>query len=524
LSRWVVVRSQAARFAAGAEKRLRAAVVVLAAGLFSFPSYAALQALGLPTLACATGVAALCAAGGWVSYQRLPNSLETSWHEHRRAWYLGAAAAIGAALLLSRLSMFMVDPSVREASTLPKSDFLTHHSCYTAYFEAARSVDTASNIYDPELYRPGGEARSIDGFQVDLYEYPPPFLLAPRLMAALASGFVDQRVIWFWAQLCLLAGAAFGLSAWAGRGRVTAPALLVPTLLLALPVRMTLQIGNFQPAAFALSILGMLAFERRRRWLGGALLAFPLLAKVFPGVLLVYLLVRRRYRDLAAVCVFALAYAVLAFGSFGRAPFESFLSFQLPRLESGEAFPLLKLPYFALINHSFSGVIVKLGMVGVPHMSFGVAAAVGWAYSLGLLALAVALSRRSLGRIDQARLWLVLLGLAALRSPFVPQAYAVLAPLWLCTWIPAGPKLRPWSVGALLVAWEVLNLSIPPDLSERLGLGLAGALTAIPQLCHFGVLAVTVGLLARRAEVAPAGVAEVARRSPARPAPAASAG
>jgi hypothetical protein len=72
--------------------------------------------------------------------------------------------------------------------------------------------------------------------------------------------------------------------------------LLMPLLLAHPAVVATLQVGNFHLAAVALCLLCWVALERRRDGLAGGLLAAATLAKIFPGLLGVVLLVQGRWR------------------------------------------------------------------------------------------------------------------------------------------------------------------------------------------------------------------------------------
>ena len=58
----------------------------------------------------------------------------------------------------------------------------------------------------------------------------------------------------------------------------------------------TFQAGNVQMATIALTLLAMSCFERRLHALGGALLALAIAAKLYPGVFVLYLLLRRDWR------------------------------------------------------------------------------------------------------------------------------------------------------------------------------------------------------------------------------------
>jgi len=105
-------------------------------------------------------------------------------------------AAVLALVLISRLTVFMIDPARTGYSTVPSSDFEVRHSCLTAYFVAADVVRRTPNVYDTTLYAAPDDdptkprkPQTMGIFRVDQYEYPPPFLLAPRALSAVAPGF-----------------------------------------------------------------------------------------------------------------------------------------------------------------------------------------------------------------------------------------------------------------------------------------------------------------------------------------------
>src|SRR5262245_40696536 len=114
------------------------------------------------------------------------------------------AAAALAVVALSRATVFMIDSTKTTYSTVPSSDWELRHSCLTAYFVAADLVRGYPNVYDESLYAaPGGDPtrprkpQMLGMFRVDQYEYPPPFLLAPRALSWAAPGFLRLRALWF---------------------------------------------------------------------------------------------------------------------------------------------------------------------------------------------------------------------------------------------------------------------------------------------------------------------------------------
>ncbi len=253
----------------------------------------------------------------------------------------------------------------------------------------------------------------------------------------------------------------------------------------ALPAANMLQKGNVQALVIAMAVASMLLFERRRFAAGGALLAFATLSKLFPGVLLLYLLVRRKWHALAWTSAWSAVFVAATMIDIGWAPFATFFD-HLPALLSGEAFPAFRQPAAIAINYSLPGIAFKLGLFGVPGMGFGVAKIIGWLYSVVLILVTVVVALREPREGREPLLWLAILILATLRSPFLPQAYASFPSLWLMALLPAVCPTGRTLLLALL-AWASLNIFIPVD--SGLDAGLVAALSSLPQAVTIGVAA-----------------------------------
>ena len=65
-------------------------------------------------------------------------------------------------------------------------------------------------------------------------------------------------------------------------------------------------------AMIALSALAMYCFDRRAYALGGALLAFAILGKLYPGVFVLYLLLRGEWRAVAWTAVFGVVLVAIS--------------------------------------------------------------------------------------------------------------------------------------------------------------------------------------------------------------------
>jgi hypothetical protein len=436
--------------------------------------------------------------------RRLPSELDEglgSGHKLVAAWAIMCALAVGQT---ARLSVFMADDAHTEQSALPVSPFITNHSCYTAYYEAGRLLPEVPNVYEPTLYRAGREWRRIGRFGVDHYEYPPPFLLLPRVLSFLGRDFFAQRAVWFLVQFAVAAAAvvAFGLRmvrSTAG-GRFV---LFAPVLLLMLPVRLTLQTGNYQIVAIALCLLAFAAFDAERDALGGALLGFAIDTKLFPALLVVLLLAQRRYRAAAWSVAMSGAIAGASYLVLGAPSYESFVSFQLPRLANGDAFPMLKafLPA-VMINHSVYGVVVKGIHLGVAGLDFRVASIVAWLYTVVAVALVVVVGRRGSPRDPVPVLFC--LALAALRSPFLPQEYAEFVPMLLLLVMAARAGHTPTRGALLGVAAVALGVVVPLDwIRPHDPAPMVAAL--VPQIAGIAVLVAAYLTVPRKAGPARAG-------------------
>lgn len=422
---------------------------------------------------------------------RVPARLDELARAHRLAAVVWTVLSVAGAANFLRVSYFMVDPGATAATSAPWDEFSLHHNCLTAYYRAA-VLDRAgtSNVYEPTLYFGRDEdppsAGMIGTFNVDPYEYPPPFLVPARAALVVSDDFLAWRAAWFGLEALLLLGVLVALAAWIGGDAGIHSLVLAPAVLFSIPVVLTLQMGNFQLAAMAIAVLGLLSIERGRDVLGGSLLAAITVLKIFPGLLLVYLLARHRWRAAAAMVVASLAMILLTAMLLGIEPFRAFLTFQLPRMSDGSAFPWLEgfVPAIA-VNHSIFGIVIKLRAAGVPGMTFGLASKIAWGYSLVAVAVAWIVGRSGVrDRAGEALVWLGLLQVATLRSPFAPDVYAVLAPTWIIALL--LPRVRTSARVALAVAWLALGAAIFVFSVDRpMGDGVRLVLASVPQAIGF---------------------------------------
>jgi hypothetical protein len=354
--------------------------------------------------------------------------------------------------------------------------FYLRHNCYTAYAVAGLlATQRAENVYDPSQYRDPVEESEIhrrigESLTVDRYQYPPPFLLLPRLLRWLTGDFFKTRSLWFAINILAFTLTAVAFARWVARDEFGPVWLVWPAVLAAWVVRGTLQVGNVHLLVITLSLAGMLALESRRHALGGALLGFTIASKLFPGILLAYLVVRRSWRAVAWTVSWTIAYAAATLLLFGTRPYSAFLTYHLPRLASGDAFEFARERIRPLtLNGSVMGLPFKLDKLDwLSGLDPGLVAHVmTWLYTVGMLVAIVVLGARHLRspadgpeRIDLVRVWIVILILGQMRSPFLPL-YGNIALLWLLPLLLPRRRPAPVLVVGFALLWLVFATVVP---------------------------------------------------------------
>jgi alpha-1,2-mannosyltransferase len=379
-------------------------------------------------------------------------------------------ATVVALVQLARLAVFIIFPAQFGYSYIPSSDWEVRHSCFTAYYFAAQKAQEVPDIYNNALYSlPNDDPKlprkpqMMGPFRVDVFEYPPPFLLAPRAVTAAAPDFFKARMVWFALNGALVLIAMIIVARFLGRTAGTRALLLAPLVWCALPFIGTLQKGNIQLTIIAMSMIAMVFFAIKRFISGGAFLAYAIASKLYPGVLVVYLIARRQWRAVIWTAMIGLVIAALTVVLFGLQPYIAFLH-HLPAIFGGEAFPAFRNPSAMAINFSVPGIIFKLKLFGIPNMDFAASKLIGWIYTLLVMTLLFVVAQKSVqNKNDHPLVWMSVLILATLRSPFLPQAYAGFPPLWLLTIIGATHPATSRTLALLLAAWLGLNVMIPMD-------------------------------------------------------------
>lgn len=423
----------------------------------------------------------------------LPATLADDRASRRFLLVLWVALSLFVSFRLTAMSIFMLDAQkVQYAvnSTIhtlwtvsnPETRKPTHN-CFTAGAIAAHlAAQNVENVYQRNHYFVAPEEGSAfrktigDTFKIDPYQYPPTFLILPRLILAIGPDFFQARTYWFVLNVLVCGAAVAVLITWLGGHEFNAYWLTWPLMLAAPAMLQTLQMGNVHFFVVALSVLAMVAFEKERNWLGGALLGFAIGTKIFPGVLLVYLLMTRRWSAVLWTGVAMVALCVTVLVLFGVQPLDSFVNYQLPRLASGEAFDFMR-KTGGLSVMSIPYKMEKLGVLANMDPA-RVAAIITWMYTglLGIVVSVVGTRHRPRGgskeaggrpgpsRLALAQIWLVLLILAQLRSPVLPWGYSNVAVLWLLSLAIVSGEGWSWRKGLLLLGWLVFAVNVPGSL------------------------------------------------------------
>ena len=458
---------------------LTARALTVAVGLLLLGPPLTVGAIGVGLAPAVAWIVPVMAAGVAVLSGRVPRLPLHLARRHPAAAAIWVASLAVAVTFSVRTSLFAHYPDAPRFSVAAGDRFREEHLCMTAYAEAARLLGVAGvNVYDPELYRPGGVPRRIGRFTVDYYHYPPPFLLLPAALRGLVPDFFDFRRVWFAAQTTAVVGLWLGIAWWVGgaTGPRFALAGVVP---MALPVTWAaIQVGNVQTTVIAVALAGAMAVASGRSATGATLLTAAALGKIFPGVLLAHVLAWHRRRVAAWVIASGFGILGLTAALFGIDIFRAFLFGELPRMLSGDAFSQTELPWTAAVNQSIYGVTVKLRQLGVDALDreTGKMVTRGLVGLLGLAVVAVGwqVVRTASLDGDEARLATLaiafgFLNLASFISPFVGGAYGAVYTIWLAALVavstfPGTIRVGFAVAGALLFVANALASSPRPGV------------------------------------------------------------
>jgi len=440
----------------------RAAVGAAVAGLAGALALVAIHGTtaAVPALAVPIAAAGACALGAWFA-TRLPEAWDDAAPRRRFAWIALGAVAL---LQVGRLATYVSAPD-SDWFLSTRHPFYAKHECLPAYvFGAELALRGDPNLYDaahyPGLTRDAAPHSDVVGMAPeDPYQYPPQFLLLPALALGLTDDYGAIRSVWFGLNATLCIGALLVLASWVGGRAGRVAGLMTPAVLFSFPALHDLQYGQFHFAAVALAVLGMVALQRERVRLGGALLASAILAKLFPALLLVPLAIRRRWSALGWTAAAGAAATLATLALVGTAPFTAFAVHHVPRLGDGSAFAFGEAwpevsDLLVAGNQGARGVVHKLAALGLVDggPEFARAASLGFAALLLAAAAAVGVFGRGASRHQRALQWLGLLSLGSLLSAGAWADYVPLTAVWALAFLAPLAGGRPWMQAALAIS------------------------------------------------------------------------
>lgn len=405
----------------------------------------------------------------WLA-SRLPSWLDGTAPRYPIRSLLWGLLAIVMIVQTARLSSWVADPT-EEFWITTTHPLFAGHLCMNAYVYAADlNRQGVKNVYDQSYYpglNPDAEVRTtIKNFHPeDPYQYPPQFLILPRLAIALTSDFDLIKIFWL-----LLQGLIFWFVLWTAArylegesGKIAI--LLIPLIWISFPVLSNLQYGQFHMMSLMMAIAAMIWFARGQHALGGASLAFALWSKLAPGILLAYLIGQKRWKEVGWTLGFCVVYTIVALVVIGVDPFVSFVTYQLPNLQDGSAFAFAEVwPDFRDLiiagNQSPFALISKLDALGVPGMTVGLAQITHLFYTLTVTVIAFLAGRFQVRKGMDIVIWLALLNLAGMVSKGAWGDYIPIGTIWLLTFVVKDMIETPAQKVAMVVMWVFMFLSL----------------------------------------------------------------
>jgi alpha-1,2-mannosyltransferase len=214
---------------------------------------------------------------------------------------------------------------------------------FASYYYA---VQVAADGGDPYANRALAQRASADGIRrgVNPYFYPPPFLLTMSWALPLSLPvaykcmlFLNEALLFGCVGLCV---GAFGVAPWA----------MALVLAFYSPIPDNAWMGQANLLALLPALAG-LAIAPRRPIAGGALVGVAAMLKMSPALFLLYWVLRRQWRPIAAAVATAVVLSVAALPLVGIGPTLRFYTEVLPGFSAGD-YHGLSVPISLPANHS----------------------------------------------------------------------------------------------------------------------------------------------------------------------------
>jgi Glycosyltransferase family 87 len=235
---------------------------------------------------------------------------------------------------------------------------------WVSTFEQQHARDFATYYYAVQVGGSGGDpysrselalAARADGFRTGVHPflYAPPFLLGMGWVTRLA--LPDAFHLWFWLDELVAIGSALVLLRWWAPLSPSAAWIIAVlfALLNAVPNNHAMGQANF--LGLALALAGLWQTDRGRPVVGGALMGAACMLKMSPALFVVWWLVRREWRAVAAALGAAILLSIASLPWAGPEVQLRFYRDVLPSFSSG----------------AYNGLSVSIGLFGnhsVPNL------------------------------------------------------------------------------------------------------------------------------------------------------------
>ena len=347
---------------------------------------------------------------------------------------------------------------------------------FNAYYLASQAWQAGESIYRPNVTTAIQHA----------YLYPP--LLAQLTAPLTRLDFAAASRVWLLLSLGLFFATLYALARQIPRRRASDLLMLSP--LLFMPVHLAFHSGQVSILMLAL-LSGVWIFRKQDRgFAAGCLLALACWIKVYPAFLVVYFLWRRDWPVVKGVAVAGGALGLLQL-ALSPQDFLFYFTSVLPQLNA-EGQPML--------NQSGAST---LGFAQLIAPS--VAQPLRWLLSLGCVAGALWLSRRSNGRTFGLEFGLALITAAVIGATYLLTGWVNLS-LLLAILLSVDRRARTWVVSAVVYAVltgvPLLRLGVLPR-------GSSGWLDTLPFLAFMLVWGYMAWLRLRRGRALETGAAAV---------------
>jgi hypothetical protein len=180
----------------------------------------------------------------------------------------------------------------------------------------------------------------------------------------------------------------------------------------------------------------------------------------------------------------------------GMRPTRDFVTYEMPQISDGRAFPHTELPATSRVNWTVYGLTVRLRLLGVDAMTQPVGLTIASIYGILVIGLAALAGwRRPIrietpsGRLAVLQIAVALVGLASFRSPFAGAHYGAFSTLCLLALLAAGTSsyrdARLWMVGMVvygLAVWSIPSPNVPATAPWLVVTGVLLVLTVVLNL------------------------------------------